>query len=305
MPYHSLIELVSTLFAQPRLTDDGEKILLEWCAKYGLLGVLMQRTLFVTLAARWVPLPKIPGLERIGPKSSKGLVASYTQVARSDTGWREDRPLVGEFGISKSECARRKKGKPLSLGAMKELGIAPSVLLQELDRFKWETEPLGKTWARFFPDVLSSEAETYDYPLLTTPEFWHQYAEPVEAFLDAAQIFAKVQKELHAPDSIRQRLKNDQFLQGRHRLHALVKSASPALHVRGDGTLEQMWVPASLLGAYAMMLYQDLSDEVPILRCQECGRVFTSISPKAKYCSTTCRNTQQKRAYRERKKIKT
>jgi len=304
VPYHSLLELVSTLFAQPRLTNDGEKLLLDWCVRHGLLGVLLQRTSFLTLAARWVPLPKIPGLKRIGPKSSKGLVASYTQVARSNTGWREDWSLIGEFGISKSEWAKRKEGRPLSLGAMKELGVVPSVHLQELDHFKWGNEPLGKTWARFFPDVPSSEAETYDYPLPSTPEFWRQYAEPVESFLGAARILYNSYKELEAAKHFHEPSELERILirQGWDRLNALLSAVSPALHVRNDWTFEQVWVPASLLGAYAMMLLTDLDEQAPILRCLVCGTIFTSISPKAKYCSTKCRRTQQKRANRERKK---
>src|SRR5947208_4297865 len=48
-------------------------------------------------------------------------------------------------------------------------------------------EPLGRTWARFFPSVPARERERYPYPPPLTEAFWRLYAEPVEDFLDAAR----------------------------------------------------------------------------------------------------------------------
>ncbi len=69
----------------------------------------------------------------------------------------------------------------------------------------------------------------------------------------------------------------------------------------GDhAVLRERWVFRSLLASMDMMIHRDLVRGARAYVCKNCGTPFTSASPKAGYCSLTCRNSAQKRRQRER-----
>ena len=64
------------------------------------------------------------------------------------------------------------------------------------------------------------------------------------------------------------------------------------------------WASPSLLGMYALMLLNDLSDGHQVKRCPNCEVFFLAKNPRARYCSSTCRHAQQKREWRKAKAAK-
>jgi len=312
--YHALLELLDEIAYAPGedgrakdLTDGSKDKLATWCAKHGLLGVLLQRTRAVTLAARWTPLSEIFPGGASEPDKESPLVPAYTHISHQNTGWRRWKSGGWESEkLRKANESGRKKGQPLSMEAMRRIGTLPHVILQDLGKPRWKQEPLDATWATFFPDVLAKDPIVYEYPLPSTEEFWRLYCEPVSTFVEGAVMLRQAADRLRAMKPFADALESDigSVAFGLDALHALVLPTSPALHIRDNGTFEQIWVPASLLGAYAMMLLQDLADQAPIYRCLVCNRLFTSKSPKAKYCSPRCRNTANVRVQRNKEKSK-
>jgi len=313
-PYHSLLELLEEITYAPGddglagdLTQESKEKLTTWCASHGLLGVLLQRTRAVTLAARWTPLSEmVPGQ---GSESGNDglLVPAYACISHHNRGWLSWKSVKGgSQKLRKGDNEKREKGRPLSMEEMRKIGILPHVLLQDLGKPEWQEESLDESWASFFPSVSAEDRNFFEYPLPTTETFWRLYSEPVSTFLHSAQILKHAANNLRAikPFADASDEHKRSVALGLNALHALVLPASPALHLRDDGTFEQIWVPASLLGAYAMMLLQDLAEQAPLYRCAVCNTLFTSKSPRARYCSPRCRNTANKRIQRIKEKSK-
>jgi len=163
---------------------------------------------------------------------------------------------------------------------------------------QFSEESLSKTWARYFPTVVASERETYRYPQPLSEDFWRLYAEPVEEFIWGVIDFRLA---LERVASVRSRKPKTQEIGRRFgKFNALLTSVNPAVEWGGRG-LSQRWVATSLLGAYGLMALQDLTEQRQLLPCEVCGKLFLSGEWQARYCSATCRHTQQKRRYRERK----
>ncbi len=175
----------------------------------------------------------------------------------------------------------------------------PGVVIRDLGSFNWRIEPESETWATFFPDI-SGEHKVYPTP--TSDEFWAQYGERVEVFLEAAHKLKQAVDEL-------QKLSNPAKLDEREWLrwsraettiHALTSPVRPFLYPQEDDAFGLGWACYSLLSIFAMMASLDLVESRQ-LRCQVCERMFVSKAVQAKYCSSRCRATEQMRRYRKKK----
>jgi hypothetical protein len=159
--------------------------------------------------------------------------------------------------------------------------------------------------ARFFTGVPEKEREVHAYPAPESEGFARRYREPVEAFLDAALAFRDAVEILGEmkPFDLSTGSENDRVRYATAILNALLNPVSPAVIAMNDGTIRQYWVAPTLLGSFAMMALQDLSDPVRrFLRCQACQQIFLSRSYQAAYCSESCRRTAYKRRRRTRER---
>ena len=273
---------------QSALTPESRDALLEWCSRNGLLGVLPHAAVRVTLAPRW---------ERASQEGTGTIVRPVQQeYVRTSTGWsvveaRRALPLRRELMRLSNP-----RGE-LAPEFVSREWPRPSVLMQDSDG-QFSEESLSKTWARYFPTVVASERETYRYPQPLSEDFWRLYAEPVEEFIWGVIDFRLA---LERVASVRSRKPKTQEIGRRFgKFNALLTSVNPAVEWGGSG-LRQRWVATSLLGAYGLMALQDLTEQRQLLPCEVCRKLFLSGEWQARYCSATCRHTQQKRRYRERK----
>ena len=181
----------------------------------------------------------------------------------------------------------------------------PHVVLHGLDKAECEEQPLSKTWAKFFPDVPQDQRETYLYPVPRSEEFWRLYAEPVDAFFEAANVLQQAVEGLSYAKPVAAASEDDdrRLLLGMKRLHVLAAPASPVIIPQDDGSFEQRWIAPSLLASLAMMVLQDLTGN-RALTCEVCGAPFLSSAYQGRYCSKTCGHTARKRRQRARKKEK-
>ncbi len=284
-PYQELLRLadIRFVFNQGRFVaeaDDAQK-LLEWCNRYGLLGVLLHRVQEVRLAPRWHRMMLLPS-----PKPNV-LFPTQRRITRAATGWRSQYIQRSHDYVIQDEPDRE--------GSLVEEGLRPADMtagawVRKIDAFDWQWESLSKTWARFFPDTPREERETREYPLPLSEEFWREYAEPLDQFVNAVRALEDALRYLQEPTEVRR---------GRDKINALAGDVNLTLLTSEEG-FRQAWVSTSLLGTLAAMAIFDLAGGKRVLRCQTCGRPFVSGSPSARYCSSTCRHTAQKRAYRQR-----
>jgi hypothetical protein len=238
---------------------------------------------------RWRSLPDEAGA---------GVVGVQPRYLRSGGTWT--RSLLGEaFGL---EGRVRDKDKTISAEEWPSDWTPPGAVVQKgVESAELVREPLGRTWARFFPRVPIGEAESYDYPEPPGGEsFWRQYGEPVSDFVDAALALRRLSEAIASWDrstnaSISPFL--DEHSDG------LLSPVSPILRVR-EGRLQLSWRSASLLGALAMMYAWDVAEGREYRHCANasCGKSFTPEKRSQLYCEPNCANTAQKRRQRQRLK---
>ena len=251
-------------------THETTQLLLDWCSKHGLLGLLLQRTKMISTA------PRLRG---------SATTPSRCSYFRTGRGWAS---FIGSASFK--EIAPN----PLDIDGR------PHAVVEHWTRTRLGpeigVEPLSSTWAKFFPTVPKGEEETFDYPQPLTEKFWRLYAEPLGGFLDGIEALRL--GLLYGQDDG----EDPGFpMFAEESMDTLIASVRPAL-VLSDGKLRQRWTAPSLLGMFAAMVMRDLTESRRVLECAVCGSVFTSTAWQGKYCSERCRNTAQKRAYRQRKK---
>ena len=297
-PYTSLLTLVGALEADletaidgqnVRLGMSGQRILVDWCARYGLLGLLPHQTVLASLAPRWESLgasPKCVPVRHVHRWDAYGWDAAF------DVWLPPVDALRGEV----------RAGDLLAPAAYIGLWPEPLALMHMIRDGGWSTQSLADAWGPYFPNVPASERSTYSYPLPASDRFCVEYCEPVSWFLGAAsqlrEALLVLEPDVTAPKP------PDLFVQGLDRglrtLHNLLAPVQLSITVDRDGQYRQTWRTRSLLSSFALMALLDLTERRRVLSCATCGRVFVSAAPGAQYCSVRCRGTAQKRGYRAR-----
>jgi hypothetical protein len=276
--YSELARLATTLQAEVAtkcgvrgFSPESEAKILDWCARYGLLGVLLSRWESVTLSPR---------------------------------------PVGQDSRRSRQERYLRGYGTTVGVYETDGTGIRPrsSVVIHPLNDLTMEEQELGRTWFRFFPSVPWHERETFPYPVPYSKPFREVYAEPVMEFWRGARLFAGIVEHLGPArmgvpgrGSASKKSKLLARRQAIESLNLLRKNVSQMLIDEGP-KLRQEWVSPSLLASFAEMFVIDTVAGRQAQYCQCCGFPFISDAYQARYCSRGCRLRQQKRNLRDRQK---
>lgn len=304
--YSSLLQLLTEIKTLPasdtgRLEPnrDSRHAILEWCAQYGLLGLLHHVTQAVYLPGRTV----------------KGQAAPvYGEYLRESTGWRSRFHTAGRH----IETAGNWDAvwDPFSRGTAVD-GDLGTVICSPFGSLTAATSTIEEEWASFFPSVPIDQRRTYPYPPPYSTPFWKLYGEPLDLFLRMAGLLRETVDAFNHPEGIsiaaidvvpppdggvphaRKDRRSDSALQ---RLHLLTSPVRMSLGSYKRGA-QVVWCAASLLSAFGAMLCEDLADNRHH-RCEECQRVFISNQPTVRFCSKKCLNTATKRTYRHRKQAR-
>lgn len=276
-------------------SDPRQERILDFCRKFGLPGSLLHQMEVVTLAPRWARL-----------EDGDVLVPAQQQFIRTNTGWRGKRSFFVGSLLNRTSTASPTDGRLVPAEDAPEAWQRVGVLRRDLRSPDVIVEPLSNTWAKYFPAVPPAEAETFQYPMPLTAEFWRAYAEPQTAILEAIQVLSQALWELrhHKAEPERTKADENHVGVGVTLLHALLAPASATIVPLRDGTFGQQWACGSLLSAMAMMALHDLTENRRVRACAVCGRMFVSQHPAATYCREQCRWAQQKRKQRDRAKSK-
>jgi predicted nucleic acid-binding Zn ribbon protein len=302
-PYQPLLGLADKLVIIATengadLAAESQVKVVEWCNRYGLLGILPHQAQMVNLVPRWEPLSFNP----TGP-----LVPSQKYFARTNTGWYgSGRQILGGTEAQPIENDLTQKGLVVPEEYRPKNLPSAGVLSQELRSTEVKWQSLTDAWAPYFPDVALEERETYQYPMPLSVPFWREYAESVFALWNAAMAFRNTVNWLQISKPLGEMTDQDRFwiYEGVHNLHALLGSVVPSLKLGNDGVYHQQWASKSLLASFAMMVLLDVTEHRRILTCPVCGRVFVTEAWQGFYCSDTCRHTAQKRRQRDRQRTR-
>ncbi len=246
------------------LTDESEAKLLKWCAQYGLLGILLHRTVHITLA----PRTRLYQVQHT--KIGAGWSTTEIPITRHQ-------PIVIPFAIV----------QPLrGAGPVSErLGITwarffPNVPPVQCESFSYPTPLTEEFW--------KSYAEPVEDFLLG-----------MRALLDLHQTIRVFQSESLKAQRL---LELKDALTPRHLVaEGLLAGVSLALQWNTDRRIQQKWVTSSLLASLATTMLEDLTYG-RALECPGCGHPFVSGAYQAKFCSVRCRWAEQKRASRAGRK---
>jgi hypothetical protein len=304
-PYESLLGVLRNLSFQVsktaeeiervELTPEGSRALLGWCETFGLLGILLNRTLMVTLGPRW---------ERQRGRTGNGDLLRPVQrgYVRTTTGWRPMRPRQGMPFARPTASAWTLVGSPVRADLLPRRWPTAGAIV-DVGSTGVQEESLSRTWAKFFPDVPARERETWAYPIPLSEDFWRHYAEPLDDFLFAVLGLRQTLERLTTSKSRPHENDAQTSIEGDiQSLQRLVASVSPTLKRPRRGGFAQQWHSSSLLGSLAMMALLDLTEQRRVVACRVCDRVFVTSAWQGRYCSPRCRWTAQKRASRAKKR---
>jgi hypothetical protein len=241
------------------LTTDSEEKILEWCARYGLLGVLPHRAVQVTLAP-----------ER----------GSQIQYAKIGAGWI----------ATKRANERQSPVRPRAvLQPLRGTGAAAESLSVTWSRF-FPDVPQDQRETFSYPEPLTKEFWTqYAEPLADFLSGTHALRELHQAI----RLFQAQSAVVRRLGKLQAALAGGPELM----CEGLVAGVSIALQWSRSRQVHLKWVAGSLLASLTMMMLQDLSSG-RALQCPGCGRPFVSGAYQARYCSVRCRWVVQKREYR-------
>jgi hypothetical protein len=285
-PYQSLLDLVSAVADGSSVAD--QEAISRWCGDHGLLGILSHTTSMVRLA---------PRVEEIKYAGSLEKHAVQRELVRRWQSWGSSKRAIDP------RVSKLPEGRAVPELQWSRFFQPPEAFVLRADfrpakgfiggGVRWQWRELGDAWAYFFPDVPYSDehpayADEYDYPVPLAAHFWKEYAEPVHEFLKWANI-------------LRCAITDEAGAAGPN-FTVLLDSVRPVFIPKTeDSPAVRGWASQSLIGAYAMMAYLDLTSGGQPVVCESCSKVFLSSRRDAKFCSNRCRWRIDKQNERDEK----
>jgi hypothetical protein len=161
------------------LTEQSEKLVIDWCNRYGLLGLLPHHALGVTLHPTYAAVTGSPGW----------VMPVLRDWVRAGTEWhgtiQDSSPVP--------ETKGRREGLPVPSSEVPRYWKSPGTLMRDIyGNVEWR--PLEDSWGRFFPNVLPIERKRFPYPIPYDDEFWQLYSEPLLDFVETARLLSECGK---------------------------------------------------------------------------------------------------------------
>jgi hypothetical protein len=300
-PFLSLTQLIDRIDppsgSAKKPAKQAEQEIINWCNKYGLLGLLPQSSLIAVLNARWET-------QKIRPPDRPRLVPTTYTVTRINYGWRREWDAVldgpDEFRLGQKDRIVPDEYVPISLQR-------PGVLEQSFGGSRFQWTPFSDSWGLFFPDVPPEDRELFRYPIPLSKEFWGGYAEPIHLFRAAAVMFRDTVSVLTSVDGSESLADANPSLkvrisEARDVLNSFLSPVAPTLDLDAWRDWRQKWVCKSLLSSFAMMVFRDLTEGLSRIRsCRRprCRRVYVTSAYQSQYCSDGCRWAAQKQRFRD------
>ncbi|MBA2669254.1 MAG: hypothetical protein H0U67_02660 [Gemmatimonadetes bacterium] len=270
----SIVEEAGGVDSGQAVTSEVRQRIIEWCGQYGLLGILHQRVETVIFPPRVIQA------------DSGSFDIWQGELIRTPGGWQSR----GEEHLETEPQEYHPR--------------EPGVWWHPISSLDITREEFETGWGRFFPSVTADDFSDVEV-LPDAPTFFEQYQEPLRDFLEAAA-------ELTVPILALGRRTKDETAPRENAIVALaclsgIASATRSrFRLTSDGEILEHWVAPNLLSALAMKALRDMAGGHEFLRCEnhKCRGLFTSRAYQARYCSTRCRGTVNKRVQRRNKHVR-
>ena len=283
-----------------KLDLESEPKVLDWCRRFGLLGILPQRAVLMRLAPRWRPI-----VDNRDPV----LFPSQTSYSRTSVGWHPVSQLTmksdDSIVITIDDEDRMEDWNGRLVDPEETIHPPPSVIISPLFSGELQERQLGVAIGRYFPTVEGADLDIFEYPTPLSDQFWHLYGESLSEFRAAIGQFVDMVRRLGNQGPLEQ-LPEDalgDLSRARAELHTLT-SASPALGIDEDGSFLPKWAFTSLIGAFGFSVWQSLVGGSSVKHCARprCRNVFLTAQYNRIYCSLKCTQAEQKARQRGRKR---
>jgi len=292
-PYQELLQLGARLEeieyerfeALPRRL---EKLVLAWCRRNGLLGLLPHG---LVMAA-----------------SPEGETASNGNEVWSWAEWHAGGRLRGRSAVPRSTrqqaVADRTKSPPATVrrSLMEVLPQEGGVLIRPVQDHGHLVQPYTAEWARYFPAGSSLAAPRAADLDMEGEGFWRDYGEPVYDFMRCILLMYWSFLSITAPEEMAKREGGAYptlAQSGYYELNELASVTSLSGYLSDSRARGVRWASPSLIGHYGVMMLTDLAGGNRVRVCDHCGAPFLSAAYRASYCSLQCRSAARKRRQRE------
>lgn len=320
---------------------EGEEELLDFCSRYGLLGILPHEAVSVTpappamYAARSHELivanptwhrvggtwTGFPAIERYTEEDAPGLAERLIDEGILLEHVADD-PLFGGFGpfgdVDVDPDSLATKGWPVSF-FIEEVthetrgdGVPPALLIDTPKGWPegWAPPGVMRLAAAderdiFRPDRGMPHAGWMHEPITRT---WTSYFPSIPPTQDENYIFPRPLSrqfwQVYA-EPVESFIRTARLLEMGTDDFSLLNRLTPTAGValtEGDEGLREEWTFSSLISALAMMIMDDLTGPMRLRRCERCHAPYFSKAREAKYCSDTCRSTAAMKRWREKKR---
>lgn len=257
---------------------EADRLVLDWCRDYGLLG------LFPVRANRVQLLGKIGD----GGDPTRKVVTS-TQYFRSGGRWDTQTSQTGHSAATPEQALT----DATDMAAQTE----PSVAWLNLVTHAYDDRPLA--WFTLFWPRHRTDRD-FIPPQPQTPDFWPAYGEPMWDFHTHCYQFAQAVHNLGRWPGERVPEPEQQTVNRSHAvLTALAETVSASFqHDPIRSVIREDRVSTGLLASYALMFLQDHKQGRRCLQCLTCDRYFVSNDRRSRYCSPSCRMRFQSRRHR-------
>lgn len=287
------LEPPSCLFGPNQEGSIAEKIL-DWCSRFGLLGILPHIAVAIDLPRRFGPqvderLFFDRAYSRVNGKWKTHICADAPFYASAYQSLNEEMNLI------ELEDPSSMLGPMVSPGH--ERYRRPRILLSRTASPRSEP-PLEEILKKHFPGLNPGSkldwnrlAGQFECPRPLSPEFWRIYSEPVVDFLAHALEFVNIIWQLSNPPGTADLSRLEWFLE----------PAGVGLSVESDRSMREQWICPSLLSSFARMALQDHVSGMRVQLCDSCHRTFVTGSYQGRYCTQACAWRHRKRRARARK----
>ena len=265
-----------------------QKLVLEWCSKYGLLGILNHHLISLHLAPRWLHQDLQNGT---GP-----LVPTAIYSSNTDFGWHQHH--ISYAGKLPQSINPPQAG---SLVTMREVLSDPRMYPHAVvwTGSRHEVQTIGSALLPYFPDMNESSSEaTFMRP---HDEQWCQgYSEPIIDFVAHAKVlFVELKNlaDLSLKPSLGAHASNQDLHQSLEIMNSYMTRRQTRLRLTPRGIVNKT-EHASLLAFLSELAWEDMKSRPYIRTCAngECQTPFSSKSARARYCSAKCQNTDRWRS---------
>lgn len=305
-PYQTLLALLTSLGAfydeaagnwklekgvgndVPRLTKRDEDAIIEWCSRFGLLGILPQIVTTIEIPQK--------RMEREGKRRSARQRGSIVpmKLVRVDGAWN----LSIEFQHRRRRGPRFWLDRFVSVDGWRAAMMSRAALIPDYAKpliegemgspRVFESVPLRAMCGHFFPEFFY-EADNFQCPSPQSPEFWRIYEEPINLFLSYAMLFANAVE----PFFVSRTNRNINLLRW------LISPTGISLSFDAEFKYVEQRICPSLLCSFTQMALQDVSAGMRLLHCDCCRALYVTSAYQARYCSQRCAWKQRKRNSRD------